>query len=536
MENQSDSGNWSVLSTVPEDTVAAGKIKDILENGQEHELGAANDFRGRVATRVLHLESTILKIRSDVEGDEKSLNEYIHTRHNEEHKLGIHHPSKVWFVAKQGDEMVVGNICDELKPLNMVYGEDLPLDPELELGLLTEIYGLSIRIISEYSLYLDIALSNFGIATDMSSDTVFYLDDDFYPAHESDFSILSESLGTLIRTHQYIDLKTWDKLGEQIREYSDKYFGMSVVGKFSYAIGEPPLVRPEAVECRNALLKGFIRKKIPKGHIAMVKDSPVLNAEKVGRKDMGPPKIALLSDIHANAAALETVIRELENHNITRIIITGDIVGYGPDPGACIDILSSLDNLEVVQGNHDFGAGSCSAEEIIDQFNGIPRDVLLWTQNVLSDTQKTWLHTLPKEIRNEQYWVIHGSPKDPRKMYGYVYVMTYEDNLDTLEKEKMHRCFHGHTHVQGIYVRKGKLDSHIQEEKVTLESGDFALINAGSVGQPRGGKPGAEFALLSEDLNEVEFIRIDYEKDQLFRRMREAGLHEGLQKRISNGR
>lgn len=530
MTTEPDHANWTVRYV---SNPAEGLTKHILSglvSGEELILAAGDDFQGRTSTRLIRNNGYILKLRLEETASEALLQQSVKA----EQKLGVFHPEKVWFVVNDGSQSYLGNICPEVIPLNQLLLSPQPDNTDQFVDMVNEILRLSLMVLSRFNQYLDISLSNFGY--DKSGDVIYYIDDDLYSAGENDFGALSESIAIILRNYTETPLDAWNEIGQRLRELFDEYFGPSKLGKLSYAIGDPPLVRPEAVDRRNTMLKGMLRKPIPRDQVVPAAKVPDHVGLVVGPKPDGPPVIALLSDIHANVAALDAVIEELTRHNVQKIIITGDVVGYGPDPGACIDRLQQLGNIYIVQGNHDHGAAQMGPEEIIDNFNGVPRDVLLWTQNVLSDNQKQWLENLPREIRTEDYWVMHGSPKDPRKMYGYVYVMTYQDNLDVIEQQDVTRCFYGHTHVPGVYRRRGKQDEHIVQNSVTLKETDYALINPGSVGQPRGGKPGAEFALLSEDMNKIDFYRLAYPTEDLFRRMRESSLPEGLEERILNGR
>jgi predicted phosphodiesterase len=117
-------------------------------------------------------------------------------------------------------------------------------------------------------------------------------------------------------------------------------------------------------------------------------------------------------------------------------------------------------------------------------------------------------------IRNKDWLALHGAPVDPTFFNAYVYEMTYEDNLDELQKKEIPICFHGHTHILGVYGRLGShYDKHYIEEKIELKQFTHALICPGSVGIPRV-KPldAAQFAIYDKELKQVQFI---YLKDAL---------------------
>ena len=131
--------------------------------------------------------------------------------------------------------------------------------------------------------------------------------------------------------------------------------------------------------------------------------------------------------------------------------------------------------------------------------------------------------------------MVHGSPVDKTFFNGYVYKMTYGDNLDNLQQRQLTMCMHGHSHVQGIYYRKGKLDDFICEDKVDIEKFDHSLVCPGSVGQPRSNRPGAEFAILTRSLNQVEFFRLDYDLEKTVDDMRSYRFPSQLYERLLVG-
>lgn len=241
----------------------------------------------------------------------------------------------------------------------------------------------------------------------------------------------------------------------------------------------------------------------------------------------------VVSDIHSNLEALEAVLSHAGP--VDSIWCLGDVVGYGPDPNACVELLRSASHL-CVAGNHDWAAlGKLDLAE----FNADARDAAIWTQKQLTPDNLAFLEALPKELpapAMERFWLVHGSPCHPI----WEYILDARSAIAAFGGYETAFCFHGHTHVP-ILIRqaaqKGRdrvIWSQPSREPYTLGP-ERMLINPGSVGQPRDGNPQAAYLLLDPETLVVEYRRVDYPYRRTQDKMLERGLPARLATRLAYG-
>jgi predicted phosphodiesterase len=243
-------------------------------------------------------------------------------------------------------------------------------------------------------------------------------------------------------------------------------------------------------------------------------------------------RIAVLSDIHANLPALEAVRADLTN--IDQVWVLGDIVGYGPQPNEVIGTLQEMGARSVL-GNHD---GAAIGEVDAAYFNPDARAAIEWTARVVDDNSRTYLATLPPVRRDGDLTAVHGSPRDPI----WEYITSRGIAADNFEHFDTRLCLFGHTHQPIVYrVADGGAEAlpGLPGEVVRLGHAR-ALLNPGSVGQPRDGLADAAYAVL-ETTNDSEsdvmtFHRVRYDVDRTQRLMRDAGLPARLVERLRYGR
>ncbi len=235
-------------------------------------------------------------------------------------------------------------------------------------------------------------------------------------------------------------------------------------------------------------------------------------------------KVALLSDIHSNLEALDAVLDALPE--VDRILVLGDIVGYGPDPNAVITRLRAR-RARAVMGNHD---AAMLAPALLDWFNPHAAAAARWTQVALTPESRRYLASLPKFGRLGPNRYVHGSPRKP---YIWEYILDDLQALEILVRLGPRFCFFGHTHLPRIFTADGE---EIPEpgEWITLPAA--ALVNPGSVGQPRDGNPDAAFAVVDLEIPAVRFGRVPYEIATTQAKIREAGLPEVEAARLALGR
>ena len=241
-------------------------------------------------------------------------------------------------------------------------------------------------------------------------------------------------------------------------------------------------------------------------------------------------KLGVISDIHANLEALEAVVRTLKARGATRFACCGDVVGYGPDPNRCVEIIRGL-SCVCVAGNHDYGvAGKISLAE----FNSTANRAALWTRPVLTEANRRWLESLPLTVQEGSLFIVHSSPSAPD---AWEYVLTLREATGEMEHCRTGVCLVGHSH-QPLAVERlpGKPARLVREDAFHILPDARYFINAGSVGQPRDGDPQACCMLYDDDEQTMMYLRVPYDIPAVQAKIRAAGLPEHLASRLESGR
>jgi predicted phosphodiesterase len=239
-------------------------------------------------------------------------------------------------------------------------------------------------------------------------------------------------------------------------------------------------------------------------------------------------RLAVLSDIHANLAALEAVSADMPAAD--EVWVLGDIVGYGPQPNEVIRRLQEL-GARAVTGNHD---GAAIGTVDTAWFNPDAAAAIQWTVAVLDDNARAYLAALPAVRRDGELTAVHGSPREP--IWEYITdAGVAAANLDAFTTR---HCLFGHTHLPVIYRADGSNMTVVPATSLSPIALDAhrALINPGSVGQPRDGNPDASYLLLDTESGSAEFRRVAYEIALTQDLMREVGLPRWLIERLAIGR
>jgi diadenosine tetraphosphatase ApaH/serine/threonine PP2A family protein phosphatase len=244
----------------------------------------------------------------------------------------------------------------------------------------------------------------------------------------------------------------------------------------------------------------------------------------------------ILSDLHANLDAFEAVLAAAPPAD--RILILGDIVGYGAEPNAVIERVRQLEPAALIRGNHDKVAAGI---EMPDSFNPAALQSATWTHNTLTDDNRAWLSAIPSgpaEI-DATIEICHGSPEDEDE-----YLFSPADAGRVFPSTTRPVCFFGHTHVPLSYsicphqAEVELLEPDPQEETtvIGIKARRHYLINPGAVGQPRDGDPRAAFAFFDTESQTVELRRVRYDVARAQQRIRAAGLPDVLARRLGLGR
>ncbi|MCY4538564.1 MAG: metallophosphoesterase family protein [Chloroflexi bacterium] len=241
-------------------------------------------------------------------------------------------------------------------------------------------------------------------------------------------------------------------------------------------------------------------------------------------------RILVISDIHANYTAFETVLDHCQGE-WDFVWCLGDVVGYGPDPNECVDRLRTLPQL-CLAGNHDWAA----LERLdVRTFNPDARRAVQWTQETLTDENTRWLEALPVTFVIGEYTLVHASPREP--IWEYILEpMIAALNFPHFETPY---CFVGHTHQPVIYTME--LEDGNAESAAPSYNEPYALngrrqiINPGSIGQPRDQNPAAAYGILDMTDGIFEHRRVDYDISAVQRRMYDHNLPERLITRLEHG-
>jgi len=202
---------------------------------------------------------------------------------------------------------------------------------------------------------------------------------------------------------------------------------------------------------------------------------------------------AIVSDIHGNLEALHRVLEDAKGQDCEQIVCLGDIVGYGPDPQACVDIVKGFDAC--ILGNHDLAA-------LFDPegFSNAAEQAILWTRRQIEagDTPQAC-----------PLLFVHGSVRNPINEYVFPEDIYNRRKMEKLFSMVQRTCFQGHTHVPGVFTSNM---TFLKPEDIDFRyrlSDEKSMINVGSVGQPRDGNWRSCYVILEEPW--VTFRRVEYD-------------------------
>jgi diadenosine tetraphosphatase ApaH/serine/threonine PP2A family protein phosphatase len=222
---------------------------------------------------------------------------------------------------------------------------------------------------------------------------------------------------------------------------------------------------------------------------------------------------AIISDIHSNLEALQAVLEDIARHEVTETYCLGDVVGYGPNPRECVDLVMKC--KLVLLGNHDQGA-------MFDPegFNPPAERAIFWTRAQLEapvesrlDRERRWefLAERPRTFRENGFLFVHGSARNPLNEYVFPEDIYNQRKMERIFALVERYCFQGHTHVPGIFTETLEFHSPEEIDYVYRLDGRKTLCNVGSVGQPRDGDWRACYILL--DGETIRYRRVEYDID-----------------------
>jgi diadenosine tetraphosphatase ApaH/serine/threonine PP2A family protein phosphatase len=240
-------------------------------------------------------------------------------------------------------------------------------------------------------------------------------------------------------------------------------------------------------------------------------------------------RIGVISDIHSNLPALEAVLADVDREAPDELWCLGDIVGYGPHPNECVDLVRSRAALSLC-GNHDLAV--IGTIDITD-FTGDAGAAARWTTEALGEPQAQWLRGLRPSAEREGFELYHGSPRDP----VWDYVLSEQVALISILETTAPVVLVGHSHVAlGLGWDDTELSGGLAPEGTELDLGTGRwLLNPGSVGQPRDGDPRAAWLLLDDSSRQAVFRRVPYPIQETQAAIRERGLPDVLASRLAHG-
>jgi len=250
-------------------------------------------------------------------------------------------------------------------------------------------------------------------------------------------------------------------------------------------------------------------------------------------------KRALISDIHGNLEALEVVLEDIRQQGITEIYCLGDIVGYGPNPCECIDLVMQCEVC--LLGNHDQGA-------LFDPegFNSGAERAIFWTREQLengtggpekSAARWDFLGELPRNRREDGFLFVHGSPRNPLNEYVFPEDVYNQRKMEKLFALVERFCFQGHTHVPGVFTEDMRFLSPDEIGHQYEMTDGKAMFNVGSVGQPRDGDNRACYCVLEDNHLQLTFRRLEYPFEETIKKIYDTpDLDNFLGDRLREGR
>jgi predicted phosphodiesterase len=254
---------------------------------------------------------------------------------------------------------------------------------------------------------------------------------------------------------------------------------------------------------------------------------------KLKRRGLAVNKIAFISDIHGNLEALLAVITDIVKEDIDKVICVGDVIGYGPNPNECLQLIKEL-KIDCVRGNHE--------DALVQNqcfFSDIALKSIRWTAGVLSEQSDSFIKSFPYilkyEIGERSFTVVHGSNDEPEK-FKYIDNSFLADR--SIYKQKL--CFTGHSHYPLLYFTGkylGQKRTFLDASNITamMKKSMNCIVNVGSVGQPRDKDTRACYSIYDLNENKITWRRVEYDIKKTQNKIRKSGLPDFCATRLSIG-
>ena len=239
-------------------------------------------------------------------------------------------------------------------------------------------------------------------------------------------------------------------------------------------------------------------------------------------------RVAVIADIHSNLEALKAVLADLKD--VQEIWCLGDVVGYGPNPNECCEVIKEKANYCVL-GNHDAGV---LGKTDLSWFNIFAVEAIKITRRILDKKSRNFLEKLPEIKKLDESILVHGSVKNPITEYIFE---THQAEVSFANFSRRF-CFVGHTHYPVVFIKENgvaEIVPHFQK-KIKFKEDCRYIINPGSVGQPRDGDWRASFGIFDDQNLTFEWRRVEYPVEKTQEKMRKLGLPQFLIQRLALGR
>lgn len=237
-------------------------------------------------------------------------------------------------------------------------------------------------------------------------------------------------------------------------------------------------------------------------------------------------KIAVISDIHANLTALETALDYIDKQAIDKIVCLGDVVGYGPRPNECVELVHQKCSV-CLMGNHDHAVLGLTDTY---HFNQYARDAVLWTRRTLTLQNKAYLESLPFSHHENELLFVHSTPIHPEEWH---YILSEFEAKEYLSRITQKVCFVGHSHIPAVFPSQDR-SYYKEESRLDIENQKY-IVNVGSVGQPRDSDPRLCFVLFDDHSYSLQFVRLEYPVQVTYNEILENRLPPFLAMRLLAG-
>ena len=242
-------------------------------------------------------------------------------------------------------------------------------------------------------------------------------------------------------------------------------------------------------------------------------------------------KALIISDVHSNYEAFSAVADDArKNGGFDEIWSLGDLVGYGPDPSACVELLRSHRH-NAVAGNHDLAA---AGKLSIERFNSYAAAANRWTATQLTHEQAGFIGSMPLTMEIDEFTLAHGSPRDP----VWEYLTTVDAAIACFTHIDTYWCLVGHSHLPFLCIPRADGAAFMafpEDRPIQLDDGAI-IVNPGSVGQPRDGDPRASYIIYDDGAQTITHWRVTYDIATTQSKMRQHNLPDYLIERLAVGR